>query len=105
MVVFPNCKINIGLHVGTKRADGFHNLSTIFIPIHLTDALEILPATSSTGKQVIYSQSGITIDGDEADNLCIKAYNLLNKDFPLLPAVRLHLHGFSDQWTRHLQAR
>ena len=92
MVVFPNCKINIGLSIGSKRADDFHNLSTIFIPIPLTDALEIIPAASSTAKQVIYSQSGITIDGNEADNICVKAYYLLKKDFPMLPAVRLHLH-------------
>ena len=92
MVVFPNCKINIGLRIGSKRADGYYNLSTIFIPIPLTDAIEIIPATSATGKQVIYSQSGFTIDGSEADNLCIKAYHLLQKDFPLLPAVRMHLH-------------
>ena len=92
MVVFPNCKINIGLRIGSKRADGFHNLSTIFIPIPLTDALEILPANSATSKQVIYSQSGNAIDSTEADNLCIRAYYLLQKDFPLIPAVRLHLH-------------
>ena len=92
MVVFANCKINIGLRIGSKRADGFHNLSTIFIPIPLTDAVEIIPATSANGKQVIYSQSGIAIDGNEADNLCIKAYYLLQKDFPQLPAVRMHLH-------------
>ena len=92
MVVFPNCKINIGLRIGSKRADGFHNLSTIFIPIPLTDALEILPANTPNGKQVIYSHSGSAIDSTEADNLCIKAYYLLQKDFPLIPAVRLHLH-------------
>ncbi len=92
MVVFPNCKINIGLRIGSKRADGFHNLSTIFIPIPLTDALEILPADSPADKQVIFSQSGNAIDSTEANNLCIKAYHLLQKDFPFLPAVRLHLH-------------
>ena len=92
MVVFPNCKINIGLCIGSKRADGFHNLSTIFIPIPFTDALEILPANSPTNKQVIYNQSGNAIDSAEADNLCIKAYHLLQKDYPLLPAIRLHLH-------------
>lgn len=92
MVVFPNCKINIGLRIGSKRADGFHNLSTIFIPIPLTDALEILPANSATGKQVIYTQSGNAIDSNEADNLCIKAYYLLQKDYPLLPAIHMHLH-------------
>ena len=92
MVVFPNCKINIGLRIGSKRADGFHNLSTIFIPIPLTDALEIIPVNSANGKKVMYSQSGNAIDSTEADNLCIKAYYLLQKDFPLIPSVRLHLH-------------
>ena len=27
-----------------------------------------------------------------ADNLCVKAYHLLKKDFPQLPAVKIHLH-------------
>lgn len=92
MVVFPNCKINIGLHIGSKRADGFHNISSIFIPIPLTDALEILPTNSPTGKHVIFSQTGNVIDSAKADNLCIKAYHLLQKHHPLLPAIRLHLH-------------
>ena len=31
MICFPNAKINIGLRIIEKRADGFHNIETIFI--------------------------------------------------------------------------
>ena len=41
MITFPNCKINLGLDVVSKRADGYHNLETIFFPLPLTDVLEI----------------------------------------------------------------
>ena len=42
MIVFPNCKINLGLQVLRKRNDGYHDLETVFYPIPLTDALEII---------------------------------------------------------------
>jgi 4-diphosphocytidyl-2-C-methyl-D-erythritol kinase len=91
MVVFPNCKINIGLNILDKRADGFHNLETVFIPVPLKDSLEIIRAKENT-EDVIFSQSGFTVDGDTADNLCLKACQLLKKDFPQLPAIQMHLH-------------
>jgi 4-diphosphocytidyl-2-C-methyl-D-erythritol kinase len=90
MIAFPNCKINLGLHIVNKRADGFHNLETIFYPIPLNDAVEII--TSSSTNAVTYSTTGNTIDGAAEDNLCIKAYHLLKKDFPNLPNIKLHLH-------------
>jgi len=91
MVVFPNCKINIGLNILDKRPDGFHNLETVFIPVPLKDSLEIIRSSPNT-PDVVFSQSGIVVEGNPADNLCIKAYHLLKKDFPELPAIQLHLH-------------
>lgn len=42
MITYPNCKINLGLHVVGKRPDGYHDLETIFLPVHsLCDELEI----------------------------------------------------------------
>ena len=90
MIVFPNCKINLGLQIIHKRADGFHNLETIFYPIAIKDAVEII--TSFAANTVTYTSSGNTIEGKQQDNLCIKAYNLLKKDFANLPAINLHLH-------------
>jgi 4-diphosphocytidyl-2-C-methyl-D-erythritol kinase len=39
-----------------------------------------------------FSGSGLRVDGEPANNLCIKAIELLKKDFPDLPAIKLHLH-------------
>ncbi len=87
MIQFPNCKINLGLSILAKRADGYHELETVFYPIAFSDALEILPSDKLT-----LSQTGIAVPGDPDQNLCLKAYHLLKKDFPSLPSVQMHLH-------------
>ena len=93
MVVFPNCKINLGLQILSKRADGFHNLSTVFYPVLLHDALEIIRSNEpSPANNILFSHSGFQIDGNESNNLCIKAYQVLKKDFPQIPAIQMHLH-------------
>lgn len=86
MVAFPNIKINIGLNVVQKRADGFHNIESIFYPVPFCDILEIL-----TSKTLKFTSSGIEIPGDPDHNLCLKAYYLLEEDFDL-PPVYIHLH-------------
>lgn len=91
MVAFPNCKINIGLRVINKRADGFHNIETVFFPIPFKDAIEIIEDPVSK-KEISYTQTGTEIPGTTDDNLCIKTYHLLKKDFPQLPNVKMHLH-------------
>lgn len=87
MVAFPNCKINLGLNIIGRRDDGYHNLETVFYPVGLKDALEIIPAEENS-----FQLSGLKINGDSKDNLCLKAYELLKKDFPGLPFLNIHLH-------------
>jgi 4-diphosphocytidyl-2-C-methyl-D-erythritol kinase len=89
MLVFPNCKLNLGLRILNKREDGFHNLETVFYPLAINDALEII---SSSGSDLEFSQTGLTVDVNESDNICIKACHLLTKDFPKLPGLKMHLH-------------
>jgi 4-diphosphocytidyl-2-C-methyl-D-erythritol kinase len=87
MISFPNCKINLGLHILDKREDGFHNLETFFYPLALHDALEIIQA-----EKTVCTNSGLQIPGRADDNICLKAYHLLIKDFPELPPIKIHLH-------------
>ena len=91
MVTFPNCKINLGLHILAKRDDGFHDIETVFYPIHFKDALELITHTNGN-TEVDFTATGLAVDGKPEDNLCIKAYHLLKKDFPQLPHVKIHLH-------------
>ncbi|HKC37232.1 MAG TPA: 4-(cytidine 5'-diphospho)-2-C-methyl-D-erythritol kinase [Chitinophagaceae bacterium] len=87
MVSFPNCKINLGLNIVNKRSDGYHDIETVFFPVHLKDALEIVKK-----EKIEFSTSGSPIDGEQENNLCLKAYVLLKKDFLTLPAIQMYLH-------------
>jgi 4-diphosphocytidyl-2-C-methyl-D-erythritol kinase len=86
MISFPPCKINLGLQVVSKRPDGYHEIETCFYPIPWTDILEIIPSHT-----LEFSSSGNLIPGKTEENLCLKAYELLKKDFALSP-VKIHLH-------------
>lgn len=87
MVSFPNSKINLGLQILSKRSDDYHEIETVFYPIALIDALEIIPS-----QKFHFQTSGARIEGSNDDNLCVKAYDLLKKDFPNIPPVTIHLH-------------
>lgn len=55
------------------------------IPVPLHDVLEILPA-----QEFSFHQTGLTFEGADTDNLCIRAYRLLAEDHNL-PPVYMHL--------------
>jgi 4-diphosphocytidyl-2-C-methyl-D-erythritol kinase len=59
----------------------------VFYPVHLKDVIEVIEKPAFQ-----LSSSGLAINGNNNDNLCVKAYSLLKKDFPQLPAVNIHLH-------------
>ena len=87
MIVFPNAKINIGLNVVEKRADGFHNIESIFYPIaNLYDVLEVVKNDS-----LQFTSSGIEMPGSIESNLCVKAFKMLKVDYEI-PFVKIHLH-------------
>lgn len=94
MTTSPNCKINLGLQVVGRRPDGYHDLQTIFLPVHdLCDELEITPCDQSSGAAFgsRISLKGMLLDGPAGDNLCIKAWRLLHSEFGI-PAVDIRLH-------------
>ena len=88
MVFFPNAKINLGLFVTGKRPDGYHNIQSILFPVPLCDALEIIDAADGVTD---LSTSGIAVNGEKNNNLVLKAWEMLERDFDL-PAVKIHLH-------------
>ena len=72
MIIFPNAKINLGLNITNKRADGYHNIETLFYPIPLSDVLEFKEAEITT-----LQIKGLQIDGDIENNLIIKAFRIM----------------------------
>jgi 4-diphosphocytidyl-2-C-methyl-D-erythritol kinase len=87
--MYPNAKINLGLQVVGKRDDGFHNLETIFLPIVLHDIIEILP---NQPKELSFSSTGLFIPSNTENNLCVKAFQILKRDFNHIPNLSVHLH-------------
>jgi 4-diphosphocytidyl-2-C-methyl-D-erythritol kinase len=86
MVVFPQAKINLGLHVLFKREDGFHEIETCFYPVPLTDVLEAVPSD-----EFKFSQTGLEIPGKPDTNLCVRAFEQLRAEYNISP-VHIHLH-------------
>ena len=90
MITYPNAKINLGLNIVEKRPDGYHNLETVFYPINLQDALEVNLREGE--EEFSLKVSGVSIEGEPEDNLVVKAYRLLKKDYPNMPAIDIHMY-------------
>ncbi len=88
MIFFPNAKINIGIYITDKRNDGYHNLETIFYPISLTDILEIQKQKTN---QRIFNNTGIRLPVSAKQNLCYRAYQLMQQQHSI-PEADFHLH-------------
>lgn len=92
MIVFPCAKINLGLNVVEKRPDGYHNLETVFYPIPITDALEVVPMDD---EYPLDSRYDLKMNGPEAmecrdeDNLVAKAFCRIAEKYDV---PRLHIH-------------
>ena len=88
MLLYPNCKINLGLRVIRKREDGYHDIETIFVPIYgLHDELEVsiidgMSAASKLNGGLIFEQEGIVVDCEAEDNLIVKCYRLMKAKYP-----------------------
>lgn len=101
MLVFPNCKINLGLHVVKKRRDGYHDLETIFYPLPFYDALELIPHQPEqtegfvkiplSGTAIYFAASGLEIPGDPEDNIVIRACRLMLQNRNV-PPFQIHLY-------------
>ncbi len=86
MILFPPCKINLGLHILGKRPDGYHALDTLMFQLPFTDLLEIIPSETFS-----FTSSGLEVPGDASSNLCVKAFRLMQQQYQI-PNVKIHLH-------------
>ena len=78
-------KINLGLHVLRRRADGYHDLDTVFVAVGWHDTLTVAPSPS-----LAFSSSDPALPTD-ASNLVVKAALALAKHVGIKPYAALHL--------------
>lgn len=88
MICFPNAKINLGLNIVSKRSDGYHNLETIFYPVPIKDALEIIVRDYQAEDSFI--EAGIKVDSLPESNLVMKALRLMREQYDI-PFLEIHL--------------
>lgn len=68
-------KINIGLHLVGKRADGYHLLETLYYPVpQLMDTIMI---EKLSGDACVVEMQGLSEELTLEDNLCYKAWKLM----------------------------
>ena len=91
MVLFPCAKINLGLQVLRRRADGFHDIRSVMVPIPLCDVLEAVIDPQLAPGEIVFDRTGIAVPGDPAQDLCLRAINVLGEAIAL-PGIRAHLH-------------
>ncbi|MBD5177459.1 MAG: 4-(cytidine 5'-diphospho)-2-C-methyl-D-erythritol kinase [Bacteroidales bacterium] len=85
MILFPNAKINLGLRILNRRPDGYHNISSIFLPIGWRDVLEMVP--SQSGVTTLTQSGPKAVDCPQEKNLVMKALRALENELasPLPP--------------------
>ncbi|MGD0403572.1 MAG: 4-(cytidine 5'-diphospho)-2-C-methyl-D-erythritol kinase [Candidatus Acidiferrales bacterium] len=83
-------KINLCLHVMGKRADGYHELRTIFQAISLHDTLELSVAPGSSGTEFFLTSNDATLPlGSE--NLVWRAIEAVSREIGFRGSVSAHL--------------
>lgn len=88
MVTFPNAKINFGLDILDRRTDGYHDISTVMVPVPWCDILEVVPAKD--GRDSL-TTTGRQVDCPPEKNLVMRAVRALREHFEF-PGVDIHLH-------------
>lgn len=69
-------KVNLALAVGPVRADGYHELGTVFQAVSLFDELTALPAARGEFRLSLQGEGADVLPADE-DNLAMRAARLL----------------------------
>ena len=90
MLVFPKAKINLGLRITGKRPDGYHDIETVFYPVNLCDALELVVNTKGPEKDIL-TLTGYKLNGRQEDNIVLRAVDALRRTYSF-PYLRIHLH-------------
>lgn len=77
MILRANCKINIGLDILRRRADGYHDLQTVMLPVAgLHDEVEVVRRAAPGAS---FACEGLAVDCLPEENICLKAYRLMQR--------------------------
>ena len=79
MILRANCKINLGLDILRRRADGYHDLETVMFPVRgLYDEVEVVRRAD---RGVGFRVEGMEVDCAPEANICVKAFRLMQERY------------------------
>jgi 4-diphosphocytidyl-2-C-methyl-D-erythritol kinase len=85
-----HAKVNVGLFIKGKRPDGYHDLETLFVPVHqFHDVLYLEKISAAYPSTFVFG--GHKIQCDQDNNLVCRAYHLLKQQCPKVGNVRIEL--------------
>jgi 4-diphosphocytidyl-2-C-methyl-D-erythritol kinase len=70
-------KVNLALHVGPPRLDGFHGVATVFHAVSIYDDLVATPIRSGAGVQIVVEGEGADVVPRDGTNLAARAAQAL----------------------------
>ncbi|MBR2628873.1 MAG: 4-(cytidine 5'-diphospho)-2-C-methyl-D-erythritol kinase, partial [Alistipes sp.] len=79
MKIKANCKINLGLDVLRRRDDGYHDLSTIMLPV--VGLYDVVDVERREDNKIAFRGIGLTVDCADEDNICVKAAKLMQERY------------------------
>lgn len=83
-------KINLGLKIGKKRSDGYHEIRTVYQTISLFDAITIKTTSSSDDSIEVAGIESNDVPTDEK-NLVLQAIKSLRDLQVSVPSLKIHL--------------
>lgn len=84
--IYSNAKINFGLFITEKRADGYHSIETLFYPVRLRDTI-----TFEVAETFAFSTGHPVLQDELEHNLIVKAVRLLEQKTGKVIPVKIHL--------------
>jgi 4-diphosphocytidyl-2-C-methyl-D-erythritol kinase len=83
-------KINLALRVGSRRADGYHPLNSLFHAVDLFERVAVGPAGTARDELAVTGLGADLVPSDQS-NLALRAAALLRREYGPRPPVRLSI--------------
>ena len=84
-------KVNLQLSVGPRRADGFHDLATVFHAVGLHDEVKVRPRTAGSGIAISCSGDHASEVPLDSSNLAWRAAEMLAEQARLAPDIEIRI--------------
>lgn len=86
-------KINLTLEVLGKRADGYHALRSVVMPVSLSDTVTLTPTAGEVSLTVSAEPwVDLSLIGPPEKNLCVRAVRLLQARYKIDAGAKIHVH-------------